>query len=94
MRIRPGSEVEHGDGHRKADGVRRLAESARGVGFGYERRFTGSLKECRDIERFEEFAVTVREEFYRRRRHGGIVAATLRIPKGTTCPVTRLQNPP
>src|SRR5271157_1145171 len=51
-------------------------------------------KECRDGERFEEFAATLRVEFYWRRRLGATVAAMLRIPKGTTCPVTRLQNPP
>jgi hypothetical protein len=56
--------------------------------------FNRQLKECRDGERFEEFAGSMREKFYRRRRLGGIVTATLRIPNGTTCPVTRLENPP
>jgi hypothetical protein len=46
--------------------------------------FYRQLKECRDGERFEEFAGSMREKFYRRRRLGGIVTATLRIPKGTT----------
>ena len=42
------------------------------------------LKECRDGERFEEFAAAAREKFYRHRRLSGIVTATLGIPKGTT----------
>jgi hypothetical protein len=47
------------------------------------------LKQCRDGERFEE-SVGLREKFYRRRRLGATVAATLPIPKGTSWPVTRL----
>ena len=46
--------------------------------------FYRQLEECRDGEKFEEFAGTVRERFYRRRRLGATVAATLRIPKGTS----------
>ena len=57
MRIRPGSEVEHGDGHTKATAkAKGLADCARGIGYVYERRFTGSWRreECRDGDRFED----------------------------------------
>jgi len=77
-------------GARKPDGVRRPAECARGIAFGYERRLTGRGKECQDGERFKEFAGAVRERFYRRRRLVRAVAVTSRIGKGTSCPVARL----
>ena len=80
VRIRPGPEVEHGDGHRKtADRVRRLAGAIEELpsatsdvllaagGMPGRRESRGV---CRDG----------RETFYRCRRLGGIVDATLRIP--------------